>query len=60
MEKNEKEFLTVRQLAEKIGYHPQTIYKGFIRAGMPKLQKSKHSRIKIYWPDFVEWWKKRK
>lgn len=50
--------LTVKQLAKKIGYHPQTIYKYFIKKyGMPIEQKRKHSRIMIDIEDFVSWWK---
>ena len=56
-----KNFLTVKELARIIGYHPQTIYKYFIKKyGMPYEQKGKHHSIKIYWGAFCEWYKRPK
>lgn len=50
--------LTVKQLAKKIGYHRQTVYKYFIKkGGMPIEQKGKYCRIMIDYEDFVSWWK---
>ena len=51
---------TVKQLADKIGFHDITVYRWISQRGMPVHRAGEKGRIDIDWNEFLEWWKKDK
>ena len=49
-------FLTPKQLAERIGFHLQSVY-AWKRKGMPVRQSTEHGRWTVEWHEFCKWWK---
>lgn len=55
--KQKNDYLTVKEVAKKIGFNPFTVYDWIKTRGMPVRRSCKRGRITIYWPDFLRWWK---
>jgi len=53
-------FLSPKQLADKIGYHVQTMYTWKRKDGMPVRQAKVRGRWNVEWHEFCEWWKQKK
>ena len=53
-------FLTPKQLANKIGYHIQTVYGWKRKRGMPVNQATFHGSWTVEWHEFCKWWKEKK
>lgn len=50
-----EEYLTIKELAARIGYHPATVYE-WTAHGMPVRRNGNHGRIRIRWKEFEAWW----
>ena len=48
------------QLAEKIGFHLQSVYAWKRLRGMPVRQATNHGRWTVEWHEFCKWWKESK
>lgn len=53
-------FLTPKQLADKIGFHLQSVYAWKRLRGMPVRQATNHGRWTVEWHEFCKWWKESK
>lgn len=53
------DYYSVKELADKIGFHPDTVYGWISERGLPVRRAGKRCRITIYWPDFKDWWRNR-
>lgn len=49
-------YYTVKEIADKIGFHKDTVYDWIYSRGLPIRRPFPRGRITIYWPDFIEWW----
>lgn len=49
-------YYTVKQIADRIGFHPDTVYGWISSRNMPVRRVGKRGRITVYWHDFVKWW----
>ena len=53
------DYFSVKELANKIGFHPDTVYDWITSRNLPVRRAGKRCRITVYWPDFVKWWRLR-
>ena len=53
-------FFTPKQLADKIGFHLQSVYAWKRLRGMPVRQATNHGRWTVEWHEFCKWWKESK
>lgn len=53
-------YYTVKEIADRIGFHKDTVYEWIYSRGMPVRRSVGRGRITVYWPEFVEWWKESK
>ena len=51
------DYFSVKELANKIGFHADTVYDWIATRGLPVRRAGKRCRITIYWPHFVKWWR---
>lgn len=51
------EYLTIKEVADKVGFNPFTVYEWARTRGMPVRRSCKRGRMTIYWPEFLKWWK---
>ena len=49
-------YYSVKEVADKIGFHKDTVYEWISSKGMPVRRCGLRGRISVYWPDFVKWW----
>lgn len=49
-------YLSVKQLAARIGRHPRTVYAWIYKRGMPFNRSCVHGGIDIEWNAFKKWW----
>lgn len=49
-------YYSVKEVADKIGFHKDTVYEWISSKGMPVRRSGIRGRISVYWPDFVKWW----
>lgn len=49
-------FLSVKELAAKIGRHPRTVYGWVYKRGLPFNRSCRHGGISIEWMAFKKWW----
>ena len=49
-------YLSVKELAAKIGKHPRTVYRWVYEMGMPFNRSCNHGGITIEWTAFKKWW----
>ncbi|SHL03746.1 excisionase family DNA-binding protein [Fibrobacter sp. UWH4] len=50
------DYYSVKEIANKIGFHPDTVYDWIKNRNMPVRRVGRQGRITIYWPDFAKWW----
>lgn len=49
-------FLSVKELAARIGRHPRTVYGWVYKRGLPFNRSCRHGGISIEWSVFKKWW----
>lgn len=49
-------YFSIKELAAKIGFHPDTVYDWIKTRNMPIRRAGKRCRITVYWPEFMKWW----
>jgi excisionase family DNA binding protein len=49
-------YYSVKEIASKIGFHPDTVYGWIEKRNMPIRRAGKRCRITVYWPEFIKWW----
>lgn len=49
-------YYSVKEVARKIGFHPDTVYEWIASRKMPVRRAGMRGRITVYWPDFLKWW----
>lgn len=55
-EKSDYGYYTVKELANIIGFHQDTIYAWVYNKGLPVRQSGYKGRITVHWPEFIKWW----
>lgn len=55
-EKSAFGYYTVKELANIIGFHPDTVYEWIYKKSLPVRQSGFKGRITVYWPEFIKWW----
>lgn len=49
-------YFTVKEIAQVIGFHQDTVYEWISSKGMPVRRSGLRGRMTVYWPDFIKWW----
>lgn len=49
-------YYTVKELANIIGFHKDTVYEWIAKKGMPARRSGFKGRITVHWPEFIKWW----
>lgn len=50
---------TVKEVADKIGFHKDTVYEWIYSRGMPFHRAGRRCRITVDWDEFMSWWTER-